>query len=191
MTPNAAPQSPQPAPSTLNRRALLAGSAWAAPVLAVAISAPVAAASGNAIMVFYTTPQMFVHGSTWNPAINGNVAHGYRFETKIGNQYQAPGTSILTTDIVVSYPAAYVADLPLTNLSPGLVELSRVVSGGLITFTLRLTETIPNGGSSSNITWVAAAVPGTPTAQAVNFTAKLTSPQSSTTLTHSGSNPTW
>ena len=177
---------------SLHRRELLRGGLWAAPTIALAVAAPAAAASGAKTTTrFNTPPQMFIQGSAWNPAINANVAQGYRFETKFENIYQPNAVTILTADIVISYPAAYIADVPLTSLSGGLSELSRVVSGGTITFTIRLTQSIGNSASSSNLTWIATAKPGVSTAQAVNFTATVTSPQASTVLTHSGANPTW
>ncbi|MBS3177816.1 MULTISPECIES: hypothetical protein [unclassified Pseudoclavibacter] len=192
MTPPGHVHNPAGDTGTPSRRALLKRGAWAAPVVALTVATPQAAASaGQATTRFNTTPQMFIQGSAWSPARNGSVALGYRFETKFENIYQPHAVTILTTDLVISYPSAYIADLPLTNLSNGLVEVGRAVSGETITFRLRLTETIANAASSSDMSWVATAAPGVSTSQAVPFSVTLTSPQSSTTLAHSGTNPTW
>lgn len=150
-----------------------------------------AASGGSAIWRFNDGPRVTPRTATWNPALGFNTVNTFGFDAKFFNDWQATPATIVTVNLVVSYPAAYVADLPLQNLSAGLTELGRVVSGGTITFTLRLTTSVGNSSESPLISWNAAAVPNVNAQQAFNVGVVATSPEASTTLSPTVPNNHW
>lgn len=146
----------EPSSGRVERRTLLVGAAWAAPVVVGLSAIPAIAAStppaGKAQISFNTAG---VDG-VWDGSGNRD---GLKFRIQIQNDYQALSEVVTSLTVKISVPGTYFSASSSATLSPpsgstgtwALYGTPVATGNGMIVFTLTFAGTIHPGGNTGEV----------------------------------------